>query len=99
MNTAGSLQVARITPPGILFAVWSPCLRKDVNKSERAQQVFTRFVWYRMTPASGRQNKAYYLHRLFNFRLKMLEEKRASLDLFSSFRILRSELHILPSKY
>lgn len=79
--------------------VWSPHLRKDVNKIARVQQVFTRLLWYRLTPTSDRKNIPSYPQRLLNFRLKTLEERRASLDLTFSFRILRRELNLMPSKY
>ncbi|VDO53839.1 unnamed protein product [Haemonchus placei] len=76
--------------------VWSPFLKKDIEKLERVQHVFTRMLWHRSKPGVAIPP---YRVRLKSLSLHSLQYRRVISDLVFCFSVLRKELRLSASKY
>ena len=80
--------------------VWSPYLKKDIEKVEKVQHVFTRMLYYRVFPSdSYPASLPTYQVRLKKLGLKSLFYRRVVLDLIFAFRVFKKEIRLQGSKY
>ena len=80
--------------------IWNPVLKKDINKIESVQKLFTKLLYYRIFPDQNYpQSLPPYRIRLQELNLKSLFYRRVVADLVFAFKILRGEVDLRPSKF
>lgn len=80
--------------------IWSPTLKKDIQKIESVQKTFSRLLYYRLYPNPNYPHSLpSYQTRLKKLKLKSLFCRRIITDLLLAFRILKGELRLRPTTY
>ena len=80
--------------------IWNPYLKKDIDKIESVQKLFTRLLYCRcFREADYPRSLPSYSIRLQELGLKSLYYRRVVADLMLAFKILRGEVSLKPSKY
>ena len=69
--------------------VWSPYLKKDVDKIERVQRYFTKQIFFRCNVPFNS-----YQDRLYKLNIKSLQHRRIQFDLIMLYKMMHGNSHL-----